>query len=119
MSRLIWIYAVCKSLSLSPVAVKENKTYSITCATSEDSDQLTHPRMCLSHPPSYLKRDKGVPMPFREDVQAELCLCSSHKSYCRFCHPLAHSSVVLAVLAVMMSFLSFKSCRFPFYCFRT
>ena len=27
LSRLIWIYAVCKSLLLSPVAVKELKEY--------------------------------------------------------------------------------------------
>ena len=35
MSRFIWIYAVCKSLLLSPVAVKELKLKAINTLTGE------------------------------------------------------------------------------------
>ena len=47
-------------------------------------------RMCVLQSPGYPKRDKGEPLPYWVDVQAYLCLCWSHRSYCRFCHALAH-----------------------------
>ena len=65
---------------------------------SEDSDQPAHPRslirvfadrMCLLKPPIYPKRDKREPLPYWVDVQADLSLCWSHRSYCRFCRALA------------------------------
>ena len=61
-----------------------DKTYNKTYATSEDSDQPTHPRslirvfadsMCLIQPLGYLKRDEREPFPYSVDVQADLSLC--------------------------------------------
>ena len=60
-------------------------------ATSEDSDQPAHlrsliiviaDRMCLLKPPGYPKRDTQEPLPYWVDVQADLCLYWSHRSYC-------------------------------------
>ena len=45
---------------------------------------------CLLQPPSYPKRDKQKPLPYWMDVDADLSLCWLHRSYCRFCHELAH-----------------------------
>ena len=33
---------------------------------------------------------RGITLPYRGNVQANLSLCWSHKSYCRFCRALAH-----------------------------
>ena len=75
------------------------KTYNKTCATSEDSDQPAHPRslirvfadcLCRLQPPGYPKRDIREPLPYWVDVQADLSLCWSQRSYCRFCRALAH-----------------------------
>ena len=75
-----------------------DKTYNKTCATSEDSDQPAHPRslirvfadrICLLQPVGYPKRDKGEPLPYWVDVQADLSLCWLHRPYCRFYHALA------------------------------
>ena len=69
------------------------KTYNKTCATSEDSDQPAHPRSlirvfadrkCLLQP--IQRGTKGNPW---VDIQANLSLCRSHRSYRRFCHALA------------------------------
>ena len=58
-----------------------DKTYSKTCATSEDSDQPVHlyslirifaDRMCLLQSPSYPKTDKRESLPNWVDVQANL-----------------------------------------------
>ena len=46
-------------------------------------------RMCLLRPPDYPKKDKWELLPYWVDVEAYLNLCWSHRSYCRFCHPLA------------------------------
>ena len=63
------------------------------CATSEDSDQTAHSRslirvfadrMCLLQPPGCPKRDKREPLPYCEDVQADLNAYLLHKSCCRF-----------------------------------
>ena len=76
-----------------------DKIYNKTCATSEDTDQPAHPRslirvfadrMCFLQPPGYPKRDKREPLQYWVDVQADLSLCWSHGSYCRFCHALVH-----------------------------
>ena len=38
----------------------------------------------------YLKQDKWKSLPYWMEVQADLSLCWSNRSYCRFCHALAH-----------------------------
>ena len=100
------LFRVNKSLSLKGVDYTggetnepaHDKTYNRTCATSEDSDQPAHPRslirvfadrMCLLQPPGYPKRDKRKPLSHWMDVQADLSLCWSHRSYYRFCLALA------------------------------
>ena len=45
--------------------------------------------MCLVEPPGYLKRVKREPLPYWVDVQADLSLCWSYRSFCRFCCVLA------------------------------
>ena len=64
-----------------------NKTYNKTCGPSEDLDQSVHlqslirnfaDRMCLLQPPGYQKRDKGEPLPYWVNVQADQSLCWSH-----------------------------------------
>ena len=47
-------------------------------------------RMCLVQPPGYPKRDEREPLPYLVDVQADLSLCWSHRSYCWFCRALAN-----------------------------
>ena len=58
-----------------------DKTYTTTCATSEDSDQPAHSRslirvfadrMCLLQHPGYPKRDTREPLPYWVDVDALL-----------------------------------------------
>ena len=89
-----------------------DKTYNKTCVTSEDSDQPAHPCslirvfadcMSLLQSPDYPKRGKSGPLNYRVDVQADLSLCWSHRSYCRFyralaqffpCDLCAHSSIL-------------------------
>ena len=46
--------------------------------------------MCLLQSPGYPKREKRKILPYWVEVQADLSFCWSHKSYCRFCHLLAH-----------------------------
>ena len=46
-------------------------------------------RMCLLQPPDYPKRDKCEPLPYWVNVQADLSLCWSYRSYCKFCLALA------------------------------
>ena len=45
--------------------------------------------MCILQPTGYLKMDKGEPLPYLVDLQADLSLCWLHRFYCRFCHALA------------------------------
>ena len=80
-----------------------DKTYNKTCAISEDSDQTAHPRslirvfadhMCILEPTGYLKRNVRDYLPYWVDVQADLNLCWSHRSYCRSCRALAHIHVL-------------------------
>ena len=65
-------FVVMWSLLYVNWVMSRQKTYSKTCATSEDSDQPAHPRslirvfadrMCLGQPPGYPKRDKREPLP--------------------------------------------------------
>ena len=72
---------------------RTKKIYTKTCATSEDSDQPAHPRSlikvfadrtCLLQPPGYSKRDKQEPLTYWVDVQTDLSLCWSNRSYCSF-----------------------------------
>ena len=60
-----------------------HKTYNMTCAASEDSDQPVHPgnlirvftdHMCLLQPPANPKTDKRDPLLYWVDVQADLPL---------------------------------------------
>ena len=76
----------------------DDKTYTMTCATSEDSDQPVHPRSlitvfadhrCLLQPRGYRKRATREPMRYWVDVQTDLSLRWSQRAYCRFCHALA------------------------------
>ena len=57
-------------------------------------------RMCLLQPPGYPERDQREPLPNWVDVQAELSLCWSHRSYCSFCRALAHRLLVLVKSAL-------------------
>ena len=75
-----------------------DKNYNKTCATREDSDQSAHPRslirvfadrMRLLQPPGYPKKDERELLPYWLAVQADLSLCWSNRSYCRFCRALA------------------------------
>ena len=78
---------------------EHNKTYNKTSVTSEDSHQPTHlcsliriftDHMCLLQYLGYPKRDKQDFLSYCVDVQVELSLCWSHRSYCRFCLALAY-----------------------------
>ena len=75
-----------------------DKTYNKTCATSKNSDQPAHQhsliRVFADHisflqPTGYPKRNKHEPLPYWVDVQTDLSLCWSNRSYCRFCCALA------------------------------
>ena len=68
-------------------------------ATSEVSDQPMHlcslirvftDHMFLLQPPGYPERDKRELLLYWVDVQVDLCLSWSHRSYCRFCQALAN-----------------------------
>ena len=71
--------------------------YNKTCATSEDSNQTARSlirffadRICLLQPRGYPKRDKREQLPYWVDVQPDLSLCWSHRSYYRVCRALAY-----------------------------
>ena len=64
-----------------------------TCATSENPDHHARPRslirfftdrMCHLQYPGYPKRDEQEPLSYSVVIQADLNLCWSHTSYCRF-----------------------------------
>ena len=62
------------------------------------NQRMTKPTIRLVRPAktqisSDPKRDTREPLPYCLDVQADLRLCWSHRSYCRFCRKLAHSFV--------------------------
>ena len=50
--------------------------------------RISH-RMYIIQPQDYRKRDTWKPLPYWMDIQADLSLCWSHRSYCRFCRTLA------------------------------
>ena len=66
-----------------------DKTYIKTCETQQPDQSI-----CWLHVPStalgYPKSDKQEPLPYWVDVEVDLSLCWSHRSYCRFCHSLTH-----------------------------
>ena len=62
---------------------RHDKTYNMTCATSEDSDQPAHPyslikiftdNMSLLQPPDYSKKEKHELLLYWVDVQADRSL---------------------------------------------
>ena len=73
-----------------------NKTYNKTCTTREDSDQHAHhaDRTLLDACTFYSLH--AIQRGINEDpyhtgwVYRLICLCWSHRSYCRFCLALAH-----------------------------
>ena len=78
--------------------IKPNKT----CATSEDSDQPAHLhsliRIFAGHMCLLLAIQRGLNKNhcntrWMVDVQVDLSLCWSHRSYCRFCHALDQISM--------------------------
>ena len=80
-----------------------DKTYNKTCANSKDWDQPAHPHslirvfpdhMCLLQTPGYPKRDEQGAL---VDVQANLSLCCSQRSSCRFCSTLAQISIFISL----------------------
>ena len=86
---------IFRSVLLVEIEPAHDKIYNKTCATGEDSDQPAHPhspirvfadRMCLLQPPDYPKMDKRKSLPYWVDVHADLSLCWSNRSYCRFSH---------------------------------
>ena len=100
-----------------------DKTYNKTYTTSKNSDQPRHPCslirvfadcMCFLQPLPYPKRDTREALPYWVDVQADLSLCWSNKSYWRFCHALAQMVITevttLALQNPDMSCLC-KQCR--------
>ena len=42
-------------------------------------------RICLLQPLGNPKKDKGEFLPFWVDIQADLGICWSHRSHCRYC----------------------------------
>ena len=84
----------------------QDETYK-TCAASEDSDQPAHlcslirvfaDRMFLLQPPGYAKRNELESLSYWVDVEADLSLSWSQRSYCRFCHALAQMILAAARL---------------------
>ena len=56
---------------------------------------------CLQQPPGYPKKNKWEHFPKWVDVQADLNLCWSHRSYCRFYHALAHITLIWSMFGVV------------------
>ena len=103
---LVLVPYVCQKENFFTAIIKNepahDKTSNRTFATSEDSDQPAHPRslirvfadhMCLLQPTGYPKRGKREALPYWVDVQADLSLCWSNRSYCRFCRALDQSQM--------------------------
>ena len=107
-------YRMCREKKMAVFKSYEpahDNTYNKTCATSENTDQTAHPRsliivfadrLCLLQPPGHPKRDKREPLPYWVDVQAELRLCWSRRSYCRFCRALAHMPTAQAQISLWL-----------------
>ena len=84
-----------------------NKTNNKTCVTSKDSDKSVHPpsmaRIFVYLSLDSLKAVQGTGDQQRlwsdcVDAQADLSLCWSHKSYCRFCRALAQMPLMVEKL---------------------
>ena len=90
---LFTVSTVTPTTIVKSIEPAHDKTYSNSCATSEDSDQPVHPRslirvfaerMCLIQPQVYPQRYNREPSAYWMDEQADLSLCWLHRSYCRF-----------------------------------
>ena len=92
MGKMVWIGPFHIDLKIPFPLIYEpvhNKTYNKTCVTSKD--QPIHPpsmTMVLIYP----SLDS-----LEADAKADLSLCWSHKSYCRFCCVLAHIAFILNI----------------------
>ena len=56
-------------------------------------------RTCLLQPPGYPKKDKWEPLLQWVDVQGDLSIFCSHRSYCKFYRTLSHIFTKLQVLS--------------------
>ena len=74
---------------------EHSKTYKMTCAPSEDSEQLVYQRSLISVFAGRYMSSQGSKAPSGgkrrlwpdcQDVQADLSLSRIHTSNCRFCH---------------------------------
>ena len=81
-----------------PYEPPHNKINKMTCAPSEDSDQPGHPPIVISRrcPP---EESLGPKLPIKRTAktdqtgrmpQADLSLRLAHRSFCWFCHAMAH-----------------------------
>ena len=59
--------------------------------------------MCLLQSPGCPTSDKREALPYWLAVQADLCLCWSHRSYCRFYRALTHIAFVLSLFYPLFS----------------
>ena len=91
-SKINQTFQLKKKTTTKKHELAHDKIYNEICATSEDSDQTALITCCLQ-PPGYPKWDKREPLPYWVDIQADLSLCWSHRSYCRSC-ALAQISVL-------------------------
>ena len=57
-------------------------------------------RMCLVQPPAYPKGNERELLSYWVDVQADLSLCWSLRSYCRFCHARAQILVIFGEIVL-------------------
>ena len=74
------------TVSFLDIWASAHKTYK-PCEISEDSDQPARPRSLISlrwlHVSFTVSGDKREPLSNRVEVQADLNLCRSHRTYCR------------------------------------
>ena len=89
-----------------------DKTYHKTCATSENKWTCSLIRVFAGHmghlqPPGYPRRDKRKPLAYCVNVQADLYLYWSHRSYCWLCRALSNfiSLVPLTTLVIIVPIL--------------
>ena len=75
-----------------------DKTFNMTCATCEDSYQSAHSQSdqssliaCAFYSLQAIRKEALL---YWVNVQADPSLCWSHRSYCRFCRPLAQVIIV-------------------------
>ena len=64
-------------------------------------------RVCLLEPPGYPKTDKQDLLAYQTDVQADLSICWSHRSYRRFCHALGIVIMIIIMIMVIMNMIPY------------